>query len=96
MSLIRPIQAFSSKVGTGLRRENAIKQGARAPFRFNQDGKTLDSAADLSAGLSHRPQAPVQPLRFDITGNEESENAPGRCEAVDALFEIRPGSDRPQ
>jgi general secretion pathway protein J len=32
-------RAFSSKVDTGLRRENAIKQRVRAPFRFNRNGK---------------------------------------------------------
>jgi hypothetical protein len=35
----RRLRAFSSKVDTGLRRENAIKQRARAPFRVNRNGK---------------------------------------------------------
>ena len=33
--------AFSSEVDTGSRRENATKQRARAPFRFNRNGKRL-------------------------------------------------------
>jgi len=32
-------RAFSSEVDTGSRKENASKQGARAPFRFNRNGK---------------------------------------------------------
>jgi protein-disulfide isomerase len=32
-------RAFSSEVDTGSRQENASKQKARAPFRFNRDGK---------------------------------------------------------
>ena len=32
-------RAFSSKVDTGLRRENATRQRDRAPFRFNRNGK---------------------------------------------------------
>ena len=39
-------RAFSSKVDTGLRRENATKQRIRAPFRFNRNGK--GSKADAS------------------------------------------------
>jgi len=31
--------AFSSKADAGLRREDATKQGTRAPFRFNRNGK---------------------------------------------------------
>jgi putative spermidine/putrescine transport system permease protein len=32
-------RAFSSEVDTGSRKENASRQGARAPFRFNRNGK---------------------------------------------------------
>src|SRR5258708_16076714 len=35
----RQDRAFSSEVGPGSRKENASKQEARAPFRFNRNGK---------------------------------------------------------
>ena len=31
-------RAFSSEMGTGLRQESPIKQGSRAPFRFDRNG----------------------------------------------------------
>src|SRR5882757_6604092 len=37
----RQDRAFSSEVGPGSRKENASKQEARAPFRFNRNGKAL-------------------------------------------------------
>ena len=51
MPLDLPPRAFSSKVDTGLRRENATRQKDRAPFRFNRNGK--GSSASPPRGSLH-------------------------------------------
>jgi hypothetical protein len=47
-------RAFSSKVDTTLRRENATKQRLRVPFRFNRNGK--GSKADASKMIDELPK----------------------------------------
>src|SRR5258708_37583404 len=45
----------SSEVDSGSRKENASKRGARAPFRFNRNGKGSNRA--WSAGVRRRASA---------------------------------------
>src|SRR5215204_1489480 len=44
--------AFSSEVDTGSREENASKQGAEGPFRFNRNGRLQAPGGPM--GVRHR------------------------------------------
>ena len=58
------IRAFCSKVDAGLRRENAIKQRAGAPFRFNRNGKALEGFQPAMRGMfTDRPLGGFRPRK---------------------------------
>ena len=74
-------RAFSSEVEPGSRKENASKQEARAPFRFNQDGKgsshAVTSASASVTSLSHCKRGAPDTIRIcDLLPSEGNASGP--------------------
>src|SRR6266481_129305 len=65
-------KAFSSEVDTGSHQENASNQEARAPFRFNRNGKgstaNANEAAMGAADFLHLAAAPIFAVMALLTG----------------------------